>query len=251
MNSLIRAEALKLRSTRTFWAVTLGALVLIAVAAAAATAASRFTPGDDPARQALAPAGLAQTFALILGVLAVTSEFRHGTITPAVLITPKRTPLLAAKIIALTAGGLVLGLLAFGEAAAIVLPVLSARHVASQVDGGAVAAIIAGGAIATALAAALGVGVGAVVRNQVGAVIAALGLLYVLEPMLSIIPGIGAAVQRFGVGGLATGASGTTGFPSSAHILGQVPAALLLGSYALVVVIAGTMLFRRLDVAAK
>jgi ABC-2 type transport system permease protein len=250
MTRLIRAEARKLRSTRSFWTITLGVLALIAVAVAAASAASGFTPGDQPALEVLAFAGLAQTFAIILGVLAVTGEFRHGTITASLLITPRRTPLLGAKLITLTASGLALGLVAFGEAAAIVLPILSARHVASQVDGATVARIIAGGAIATALAAALGVGIGAVVRNQVGAIVTALGLLYVLEPLLSVLPGSGDAVQRYGLGGLASGASGTSGFPSSAHLLGQAPAALILGAYALAVLIAGTTLFRRRDVGA-
>jgi ABC-2 type transport system permease protein len=250
VNRLIRAEARKLLSTRTFWAITLGTLALIAVAVTATSAASGFTPGDHPALQVLALAGLAQTFALILGVLAVTGEFRHGTITAALLITPRRTPLLAAKLITLIASGLALGLVAFGEAAAIVLPILSARHVASQVDGATVGGIIAGGAIAAALAAALGVGIGTVVRNQVGAIITALGLLYVLEPLLSVLPGTGDVVQRFGLGGLASGASGTSGFPSSAHLLGQAPAALILGAYALAVLIAGSTLFLRRDVAA-
>jgi ABC-2 type transport system permease protein len=237
-------------TTRTFYAITLGTLALIAVAVTAASAASRFTPGDRPALQVLALAGLAQTFALILGVLAVTSEFRHGTITPALLITPRRIPLLAAKLVTLTASGLALGLLAFGEAAAIVLPILSARHIASQMDGATVAGIIAGGAIAAALAAAIGVGIGALARNQVGAIITALGLLYVLEPLLSVLPGTSDAVQRFGLGGLASGAAGTSGFPSSARLLGQVPAALILGAYALAVLIAAATLFSRHDIAA-
>jgi ABC-2 type transport system permease protein len=250
MNRLIRAEARKLRSTRTFWMITLGVLLLIAGAVAAVSAASSFTPGDQPALQVLALAGIVQTIALILGVLAVTSEFRYGTITAVLLITPRRTPLLAAKLITLTATGLALGLVAFGEAAAIALSILASRHVPSQVDAATVARIIAGGAIAAALAAALGVGIGAVVRNQVGAIITALGLLYVLDPLLSVLPGIGDAVQRYGLGGLASGASGTSGFPSSAHLLGQIPAALTLGAYVLAVLIAGAALFHRRDVTA-
>jgi hypothetical protein len=66
------------------------------------------------------------------------------------------------------------------------------------------------------LAAALGVGIGTVIRNQVGAVIAVLSLLYVAEPLLGFIPHLGPAVQTYGLGGLASGATGTTGFPASA-----------------------------------
>lgn len=61
--------------------------------------------------------------------------------------------------------------------------------------------------------------------NQVGAIVAALG-------------------------GLTSGASGTTGFPSNTHILGQVPAGLVLGSYAIAVVIVGAYFFRRRDLVA-
>jgi hypothetical protein len=50
---------------------------------------------------------------------------------------------------------------------------------------------------------ALGVGVGTVVHNQVGAIIAGLGLLYVADPLLGFFPGIGPAVQKFGLGGYA------------------------------------------------
>jgi hypothetical protein len=73
--------------------------------------------------------------------------------------------------------------------------------------------------------------------------------LYVIEPLLGVIPGIESTVSRFGLGGLASGASGTTGFPTGAHLFGQVPAALLLASYALAVGIIGGALFRRRDLA--
>ena len=250
MTRLIRAEVVKLRSIRTYRLLALGALALIAAGVTATSLTASHTGGANPARATLALAGLAQTFALIAGALAVTTEFRHKTITQAVLITPRRTPLLTAKAGTLTVAGLAFGLLATGAAAAITLPVLGSRHIASHVDAAQLAAIVAGGAVATALAAALGVGAGAVIRNQVGAVVTVLGLLYVAEPLLGFIPHAGAAVQTYGLGGLASGATATTGFPTSAHLLGQIPAALVLAAYALVVLVAGAVLLRRRDIAA-
>jgi ABC-2 type transport system permease protein len=250
MTRLIRAEALKLRSTRTFWLLALGALALITIGVTAMAAATSYTPGTSPARATLALAGLAQTFALLAGALAVTGEFRHKTINQAVLITPRRTPLLAAKLITLAAAGLGIGLLATGAAAAIALPVLAARHIPSQIDGAQLAGIIAGGAAATALAAVLGIGIGTVIRNQVGAVITILSLLYVAEPLLGFIPHLGTAVQTYGLGGLASAATGTTGFPASAHLLGQAPAALVLAAYALAVLLPGAALLRHRDITA-
>ena len=250
MTRLIRAEAVKLRSTRTYRLLALGALALIAAGVTATSMTTSFTGGMNPVRGTLALAGLAQTFALIAGALAVTTEFRHKTIIQAVLITPRRTPLLAAKVAAFTAAGLAFGLLATGAAAAIALPVLASRHIASHIDGVHLAGIIAGGGVATSLAAALGVGAGAVIRNQAGTVVTVLGLLYVAEPLLGFIPHAGTAVQTYGLGGLASGATGTTGFPASAHLLWQVPAALVFAAYALAFLVTGAALLRRRDIAA-
>ena len=73
-------------------------------------------------------------------------------------------------------------------------------------------------------------------------------LLYVADPLLGFIPGIGAAVQRFGLGGLSSGATGTAGFPASAHLLGQGAATLTLGGYALAILLAGALLLKRRDI---
>ena len=248
MTRLLRAEALRLATARSYWLLAAGAFALIAGWVAATAAATSFTSGDSPARATLAIAGLAQTVALIAGVLCVTSEFRHKTITPAALITPRRTPLLAAKLIALTAAGLAFGLATTGTATAIALPVLAARHIPASISGTQAAAIIAGGAIATALFAAIGVGVGAIIRNQAGAIIAVLALLYVAEPLLGFIPHLGAAIQRYGLGGLAAATTHTTGFPASAHLLAQPAAALVLAGYATLALLAGAALLKTRDI---
>lgn len=234
MTSLIRAEALRLATTRTYWLLAAGAIAMIAGAVASTAAASSFTPGTNPARSVLAIGGLAQTVALIAGALSVTGEFRHKTITPAVLITPRRTPLLAAKLITLAAAGLVFGLAATGMAAAV--------------SAAGTAAIITGGAIATALAAALGVGVGAIISNQAAAITAVLALLYIAEPLLGFIPHLGTAIQQYGLGGLAAAATRSAGFPAGAHLLGQLAAALILAGYATAALLAGAALLRRRDI---
>jgi ABC-2 type transport system permease protein len=248
MIRLIRAEARKLRTTRTFYAMVIGALAIIAVGTTSLSLAGSFNLGDQPVRQILSVAGVAMTFALILGVLAVTTEFRHGTITSALLVTPKRTPVLVAKLVTLVIGGLLFGLIAFGGAAAITMSILTARHVVTHVTTGNVVAIVIGGGLATALFAALGVGIGAVVRNQVGSIIAALALLYVIEPVLTILPGISHAVQTYGLDGLSSAASASTPLESTAHVLSQAPALLLLAAYAAVFLFGGTGVLRARDV---
>jgi hypothetical protein len=248
MTGLLRAEALRLATTRAYWLLAAGATALIAGGAAATAAATSFTPSPSQARSVLAIAGLAQTVALIAGVLSVTGEFRHKTITPAALITPRRTHLLAAKLITLAAAGLVFGLAATAIATAITLPLLAARHIPAALTGSGVAAIIAGGGIATALSATFGVGVGAIIRNQAGAIIAVLALLYVAEPLLGFIPHLGTTVQQYGLGGLAAATTHTISFPASAHLLGQPAAALVLAGYATLALLAGAALLKRRDI---
>ncbi|HEV3291720.1 MAG TPA: hypothetical protein VG123_22305 [Streptosporangiaceae bacterium] len=248
MTGLIRAEALRLRTTRTYWLLATGAIALIAGVVALTATATSFKHDTGPARSALAIAGLAQTVALIAGVLSVTGEFRHKTITPAVLITPRRAPLLGAKLITLATAGLAFGLAATGIAACVTLPLLAGRHIPAGVSGAGTAAIIAGGGIATALSAAIGIGVGAIIRSQVGAIIAVLALLYVAEPLLGLVPHLGPAIQRYGLGGLAAAATHTAGYPDSAHLLGQAAAALMLAGYATAALLAGAALLRRCDI---
>jgi ABC-2 type transport system permease protein len=250
MTRLVRAEVAKLATTRSFRLLAAGALVLIAASVTLTALFTTYTGGVSPARSTLALAGLAQTFALIAGALAVTSEFRHKTIVPAVLITPRRGRVLAAKLVTLAAAGLAFGLAASGIAAAITMPVLASRHVGSGIGGAQLAAIIAGCGATTAIGAALGVGLGAVIRNQVGAIVTLLSLLYVAEPLLGFIPHVGSAVQVYGIGGLAAGATGTVGFPENAHLLAQAPATGVLASYALVALLAGLFLLRRRDITA-
>ena len=59
MTRLIRAEALRLATTRAYWLFAAGAIVLIAGGIAPTAAATTFTPGTSPARSVLAIAGLA------------------------------------------------------------------------------------------------------------------------------------------------------------------------------------------------
>ncbi|HEV3291852.1 MAG TPA: hypothetical protein VG123_22970 [Streptosporangiaceae bacterium] len=250
MTHLLRAEALRLATTRTYWLLAASVAALIAGGSGATAAASSFTGGISPARSVLAIAGLAQTVALLGGALSVTGEFRHKTITPAVLITPRRTPLLAAKLITLAAAGLILGLAATGMATAITLPLLAARHIPAGISGTQTAAIIAGGGAATALAAALGIGIGAIIRNQVGAIVAVLALLYVADPLLEFIPHAGTAVQKYGLDGLAAAATHTIGFPATAQLLGQGAAVLILAAYAAAILSAGAALLRHRDITA-
>jgi ABC-2 type transport system permease protein len=136
----------------------------------------------------------------------------------------------------------------FAACAALALGILDARGIHTHLDGGDIAAYVAGGTAATALFAALGLGIGAIVRNQVGALVGALAYLFAIEPPIAIVPGLHAAVQKYGVIGVANGLTGTSSDPAT--VLDRLPACLLLTAYAATFVILGIATMRRRDMSA-
>ena len=248
MRRLLSSELLKLRTTRTFYALIGGAVTLIVIIVVLGAALGKFKGTGTPGRDLLSIAGLAPLFALVIGVIGVTTEFRHGTITPTLLVEPVRTRLMAAKLAAQLIAGLALGALCYGVCAAIVSVILSGRGIATGMSTSDWIGAVIGGAIATMLYAALGAGVGALLRNQVGAIVVALAWVFVIENLLGIIPGgFGDGIKKYGLSGVGRSLARTA---SDATRIGQVPAGLLLLGYALVFVIAGTMVVRRRDVSS-
>jgi ABC-2 type transport system permease protein len=221
-------------------------LLIVIIAAATAT----WNPGDAPLRDLLGISGFAQVFALVLGILAVTSEFRFGTITPSLLVVPDRVRLTLAKLGASLATGLALGVVATGLAAAIGAAILNVRGIDTGLSGSQVTKMIVGGIIATALYAALGVGVGAIVRNQVGAVVGTLVYLFVLENLLQIIKPLRDPLAKYGFGGVVQGLTGSGDAGADHPPLGQVSAGLVLAGYCAIFLIAGIAMMRRRDITA-
>lgn len=248
MSGVIRSELLKLRTTRTFFGIVIATLGLVTLITGAQALLDNFDHRSTPGIDLLDVAGLAQPFALVLGILAVSTEFRHGTITPTLLATPDRVRLMLAKLSAHGAAGIVLGLVAYGIAVLLMAVILPLRDVSSEISTGDGLEMVVGGIVCIGLLAAIGVGVGAVVRNQVGAVIGGLAWFFMIEPLLTAIPTVGDWIDDYGIGGAVTALSGSQ-FDGGAEI-GQVAGGLLLLAYAALFSIAGAILLRRRDISA-
>ena len=182
-------------------------------------------------------------------MLAVTTEFRHGTITPTLTVAPDRVRLVMAKLVAHVLAGLILGILAVGLTTAIVLIGLSSRGIDTGLTTQDIAEVVVGLVLATALWAALGVGLGALVRNQVGAIVGALGWALLVENLLTIIPTVGDWVQKYGLNGV-TNALSHVESEQTGDVLSQAAGGALLLLYTAVFVIAGTLAMRRRDITS-
>ena len=147
---------------------------------------------------------LGAVFAALVGAMSITGEIRYGTIRPTLLGIPQRGTVIAAKAATSVAAGVIFGLAATALAAAVGTAAMSARGVTIQLHGGDYARLIGGGAGAAALWAGIGLGVGAVVRNQVGAVV---GIFVWLEIVENILGDSVSRVSRYLPGALAQAVS--------------------------------------------
>ena len=88
----IKAELLKIRSTRTTIGIVLGMIAIVllfSILSGLLTHASDLSSPEDQRGQ-LGVGSLAGVFAALAGIMLITSEYRHGTIRPTFLFTPRR-----------------------------------------------------------------------------------------------------------------------------------------------------------------
>jgi ABC-type transport system involved in multi-copper enzyme maturation permease subunit len=186
---LLKAELLKLRTTRTFLALVVAALLLsLLVVVLTALLGKHFTHRDV---KSLFTADFTGLFILLLGVMGMAGEWRHRTITGTVLAAPDRLRLLAAKLLSYAAAGALLSLIVTVTIMAVGTIILSSR---GQVTVGAtdLLDVLWRNLLVAALLGALGVGIGGLLRNQVVAIVGILIFAFAVEPTLfALVPDVG------------------------------------------------------------
>lgn len=244
MRAQLRAELLKQRSTQTGLGL-LGAMLALVLLAVLLHGFGLGTPNLDSSSEQLMVVGRGETlgalFAALLGALSITAEFRHGTIRPTFLFTPARGRVVVAKVWVSVLIGTVFGLAAGAAAAGAGTAALGARGIDVRLDAGDYGLLLAGGVTAAALWAAIGVGVGAVVRNQVPALLGLCAWLLFIEDLL--VGGV-AEVGRFAPGAAGAAISGQDTDTLLPPALGIVVLAL----YAIAAAMAGSLATSRRDV---
>jgi ABC-2 type transport system permease protein len=203
MTDLLRAELLKLRTTRTFVGLTgvaVGTSLIIALLVSILT-----EPTRDSVIADVYASDTSSFFILLLGAIGISGEWRHRTITSSLLAAPHRVRLLGAKTIAYAAAGVVMSLAIAASVAVTATTVLAVRGLPLPVVGDLLGQI-GRNAILAALLGAFGVAIGGLIRSQIVAVVALLALGFVAEPLVfALAPEVG----RFGpLGALANAVAG-------------------------------------------
>jgi ABC-2 type transport system permease protein len=240
----VRAELLKVRSTRTTVGLLLGMVVLILLfvllTGLLGSVGSLSTAENQ--RQLLGIGALAGVFSALAGVLLVTSEYRYGTIRPTILFTPHRARVLAAKVIAATLAGIAFGVVGEALGWAIGYAILSGRGITLALNNGDAAQLVLGALVGIALWGAMGAGLGTILRNQVGGVITLLAWGFVVNPLLfGLVPSVGRFMPSYAQDSLI----GLT----TRHLLTPVAGGIVLVGWAALLAAAGLAVTARRDIA--
>lgn len=249
MSRLVKAELLKQRTTPT-GLVLLASMVALILALIVMHGFSLSTAHLSSVDGQLKVVGwgtsIAALFAALFGAMSITGEIRHGTIRPTFLATPRRERVIAAKLLATALAGVGIGLLAEALTAGIEATGLAIRGIPIQLTVGDYLQLFVGGAVAGAFFAAIGVGTGALVRQQVGAVGGLVIWLIMIETtLIGDVPSAG----KFAPGAAAGAIAGAIQNQSASKLVAPAVGVLLLVLYAAIAATAGTVITNRRDIA--
>jgi len=264
--AIIRSEWLKMRTTAVPWVMTGIALVinglLILVyfvnhgsggggGGGGSSDVNTFGVPDYPhttrqLRNLLGSGFTGYLLALLVGVLCITTEFRHKTVTTTLLVTPRRGQFVAGKLITSALLGAALAVI-------MLVATLVGGGLTLSAQGGSFAdllrqvpAVAPGMILVFALFAILGVGVGSLLTNQVAAIIVALGWFIIVE---SILVGLVNGAEKWVPTGAAIAASNLTrGMGSRFGLFNWWEGGLLILGYGLFFAVVGSLVLTRRDI---
>ena len=241
MSATIRAEWRKLRTSRATL-VLLASGLAYAVLNGVATAAFAGRDGNAELGTAanvaniLRGGNITMWVMLLIGLLAITTEYRHHTTTTTFLATPRRHAVVATKLILTGAVAAVYAIVGMAIGLAAALPQLTKSATSVEVANADVARAAAGTLVGTTLFALAGVGIGTLVRNQTVAIAGALVWFLPAENIVGTV--VGWPVARWLPGQAAAAATAT----GSDTLLPAAAGAALFAVYTLILTVAGSKL---------
>jgi ABC-2 type transport system permease protein len=197
---VLLSEWTKLRSVRsTVWSLLLAVIFTIGLPSLFAAILANRWPHLSPHERAdhsqhplevsLAGVNLSQLAIAVLGVLVITGEYSTGMIRASFTAVPRRLPVLVAKVAVFAAAVFALMLPAV-LAAFFASQAVLARHHILQVSfsQAGVARTVIGGALYLTIVGLFALGLGAIVRNTAGGIATFVALMFVLPPLMNVLP---------------------------------------------------------------
>jgi ABC-2 type transport system permease protein len=245
MTALLRAELIKLRTTRTFLALTgvaVGTSLLICVLVSLLS-----EPSEESVLTDVFTTDTSALFIVILAIVGITGEWRHRTITSSLLAAPDRLRFLVAKTLAFAAAGLVLSLLISITIAIVGMVILSSRDLPTPELGELVGQIVRNAELA-ALLGAFGLALGTLVRNQPVAIVGVLLLAFAIEPsLIALAPDVARFAPFSGLSGAIQQIPASDIGNDDLHLLAPGVAVVAMLAWIGSVFAAGALLLKRRD----
>ncbi|MGB4324023.1 MAG: ABC transporter permease [Candidatus Nanopelagicales bacterium] len=255
MRNLVKSEFRKAFSTKLLWILTLSALGFVLLSVVLGVYLTPGPPGAEDANVLLVPAavtnifssaGSASIFVIILGIIAMSGEYRNQTITSTFLATPRRQSVIFAKVIAYSIIAFVIAVIMWVSVVVVAsLLLTTVEH--APIEWNSVFEILGGTILGLVLYAILGVAIGALITNQVAAVVITLVWIFVVEALLTVfVDWLGKWLPGGALNSIlqATNTSGIGG----TEALSVSAAALLLIAYTVVFAAAAVFTTNRKDI---
>jgi ABC-2 type transport system permease protein len=194
---VFHSEWTKLRSVRsTRWSLLAAVGFTIGIAALACAVVSHHWPHMSaheradfhPLEPNLAGVQLAQLALGVLAVLVITAEYSTGMIRASMTAVPHRLPVLWGKVVVY--GLVTLALMIPSTLIAFVVgeSIFKGRHINVAFTDPGVARAVIGAALYLTVVGLFGLGLGAIVRNTAGGIATFAGLMFVLPPLMNVLP---------------------------------------------------------------
>jgi ABC-type transport system involved in multi-copper enzyme maturation permease subunit len=255
----LRSELTKVRSVRsTYWTLILLVLVGIAwsIAFCAGTAAhwSSTPPGQrtgfDPTQSSIVGmAQLGQLVIIVLGTLAITSEYSTGMIRTSLTVMPRRIVLYGAKAAVFAAAALVVAVPAGFACFFIGQALLAPTHMTATLSQPGVLRAVSGAGLYVAICGLFSFALGALLRSTAGAMTTAYGLLFLLPELAKALPGGWYNdIERWLPGGDVVNAiTGTQSVNDSAYLFSGWGELAVFAGYTAVLLVLGAVSFSNRD----
>jgi len=267
MHLALRSEWRKLVTTRMWWILALVLVGYMAFLGAVMAFSLTHDPtaltgglGDAETLDGRSVASTVYTlavslgyvFPLVIGALAMTGEFRYGTIAPTILAEPRRGVVLMAKLIISVPMGFFYGVIGTVGAVAGGLPFLLAND-GTYLGDGAIQENLLFSVVAMAIWCVIGVGLGSLLTNQIASIVVILAFTQFVEPILRVgltaIDSL-AGIQKFLPGAAAEALAGSSLYSTTGilTLLSRGEGALVLLAYALVFALVARVTTLRRDI---
>ena len=261
MSGILRAELRKITTTRLWWVLLIGVLLLGGGYAAYVAAFAVLPPvtggafTDPGTVRSVYNGGNpgSRWLAMVLGVAAMGGEYRHQTLAATYLATPRRLRLLIGKAGSLLVFGLVYGVASVAAGVGVAVPFLLTNDGSFFLDRADTWRSLVLGVLSVALWTLFGMGIGVLIRNFLVAMLTGISFVFLVEPVLALVcylRGLDGPLNALPTGatnallGLTSPALFPSGSPNS-----WWQAALVLAAWLLAPAVVGILTTIRRDIA--